>query len=201
MAGKVQARREKLRADLIDIAERIIAAEGPSEIKARRLATEAGCATGAIYNVFEDLDQVIMEVNGRTFKGLGESVAASLVGNEGKTPTERLILMSYAYLDFAAEHPLAWRALFDVRLSTDMDIPTWYLSELERLFSYIARPVQEIFKDLGPKETHLMVRALFSSVHGIVLLGLENRISGVPRAELEKMIALLLRQLTVSEKI
>ncbi|MEM6342162.1 MAG: TetR/AcrR family transcriptional regulator, partial [Pseudomonadota bacterium] len=36
----------------------------------------------------------------------------------------------------------------------------------------------------------------FSSVHGIVLLGLENRISAVPEAQLEYMIALLLRSAT-----
>ena len=37
-----------------------------------------------------------------------------------------------------------------------------------------------------------MTRALFSSVHGIVLLGLERRISGVPPEKLERMIELVL---------
>jgi len=41
-----------------------------------------------------------------------------------------------------------------------------------------------------------MVRALFSSVHGIVLLGLENRISGVPRERIEDMISQVLTQIT-----
>jgi hypothetical protein len=44
------------------------------------------------------------------------------------------------------------------------------------------------------RDLDLMVRALFSSVHGMVLLGLQNRISGVPRANIEAMIeAVLLR--------
>jgi hypothetical protein len=44
-------------------------------------------------------------------------------------------------------------------------------------------------------ELDLMVRALFSSVHGIVLLGLERRISGVPRPQIEHMIAQVLSQI------
>ena len=56
MAGKVAERRKALREDLINIAEATIAREGLSGLKARDLATEAGCALGAIYNVFGDLN-------------------------------------------------------------------------------------------------------------------------------------------------
>ena len=41
-----------------------------------------------------------------------------------------------------------------------------------------------------------MTGTLFSSIHGIVLLGLENRISGVPHGQLKDMIALLLAIVT-----
>ncbi len=37
-----------------------------------------------------------------------------------------------------------------------------------------------------------MVRALFSAVHGIVLLGLENRISGVLRQNIQSMLTAVL---------
>ncbi len=38
----------------------------------------------------------------------------------------------------------------------------------------------------------MMVRTLFPSVHGIVLLELQHRISAVPVAQIEWMIALIL---------
>ncbi|MEP5154103.1 TetR/AcrR family transcriptional regulator [Planktotalea sp.] len=196
MTTKTQKRRDELREQLVDIAEKIIANEGPAAIKARRLADEAGCAVGAIYNAVSDLQDIVIAVNGRTFKALGEAVAQSLVGTTGKSPTERLIIMSYAYMNFASENPAAWRALFSLRMSTDMDVPKWYLAELERLFGFIGGPVSECFPDFTPKDVALMTRSLFSAVHGIVLLGLENRISGVPREDLERMIALLLRKST-----
>ena len=104
--------------------------------------------------------------------------------------------MSYAYMEYASDHPLSWRALFDLRMSVDMDVPKWYTAELERLFGMIAGPVRQSFPDLPDTDIALMTRALFSSVHGIVLLGLENRISAVPREHLKRMIAIMLREVT-----
>ena len=196
MSGKVEKRRSELRIRLIDIAEARIARGGMGSIKARDLATEADCAVGAIYNVFGDLHDIIIAVNGRTFQRIGKTVAQSLEGHEGASPTDRLIVMSFAYLDFAAENPRTWRTLFDIRMSTEMDVTDWYMAELERLFGFIAGPVRECFPDLADEEVALMTRALFSSVHGIILLGLENRISGVPRDQLKHMIELVLRQAT-----
>ncbi len=196
MAGKVEKRREELRKKLITIAEQRIRAEGISAIKARDLAKEANCAVGAIYNVFDDLSNIVIAVNGITFQHLGQAVAASLVGKEATPPTERLIVMSHAYMEFAAANPRTWRTLFDARMSTEMDIPSWYLAELERLFGYIAGPVRECFPQMSAEDVSLMTRALFSSVHGIVLLGLENRISGVPDDQIKRMISITLQQLT-----
>ncbi len=45
-----------LREALVSAAERTVAAQGLSGLRARDLAREAGCAVGAIYTVFPDLD-------------------------------------------------------------------------------------------------------------------------------------------------
>ncbi len=196
MTGKVAERRKDLRNRLIDIAETRITTDGLAAIKARDLAQRADCAVGAIYNVFGDLHDIVIAVNGRTFQRLGKAVAASLDGIGAAPATDRLIAMSCAYLDFAAANPNTWRSLFDVRMTNDMEVPDWYRAELERLFGFIAGPVRESFPDMAENDVHLMTRALFSSVHGIVLLGLENRISGVPGDNLRRMIALVLTEAT-----
>lgn len=188
--------RPALRNKLTDIAEARISEAGISAIKARDLAKRADCAIGAIYNVFGDLQDIIIAVNGRTFERLGRAVEMSLEGKQDTPPTDRLIAMSCAYLEFASANPNAWHTLFDVRMTKDMDVPQWYLDELERLFGFIARPVRECFPAMSERDAGLMTRALFSSIHGIVLLGLENRISGVPQDQLEHMITLILRQIT-----
>ncbi|AXT26674.1 TetR/AcrR family transcriptional regulator [Ruegeria sp. AD91A] len=193
MSTKAQIRRELLREKLVEAAETRIDQNGLSDLRARDLAKDAGCALGAIYNVFEDLNAIVMAVNGRTFKRLGQAVGTSFDGSE--PPVQRLIVMSTAYLYFADENANLWRALFDLQMSDDGPVPDWYRNALKELFSFIAEPVSELFPELDRVEMDLMTRALFSSVHGIVTLGLENRISGVPPEQIERMIAQVLSRI------
>ncbi|MGH1412165.1 MAG: TetR/AcrR family transcriptional regulator [Pelagimonas sp.] len=195
MSEATQARKAALREKLIELAEAQIAKEGLSSLRARSLAKEAGCAVGAIYTHFDDLNALILEVNGRTFRRLGTAVAESVKQAADQPPRDRLIAMSHAYLHFADDQLSLWRALFDVEMSIDGPVPHWYLDALGGLFSYIAEPLADMFPDMPEQELDLMTRALFSSVHGIVLLGLEKRISGVPLDQIEIMIAQVLSRI------
>jgi AcrR family transcriptional regulator len=187
MISKADKRKADLREKLILAAERRIESSGLAALRARDLASEVGCAVGAIYNAFDDLNALVLAVNGRTFKKLGIAVSQSLEGAEGLPPVERLIRMSNAYLGFAGDNYMRWRTLFDIDM-TASGVPDWYADELAQLFASIAQPVAELFPDLKGRETDLMVRALFSAIHGIVILGLQNRISGVARENIERMI-------------
>jgi len=192
MAGKVEARRAQLRETLIDVAEKRIAAGGLHALKARDVAKEAGCALGAIYTHFEDMRALTMAVNGRTFRRLGHDVTVAVQSSATDDPHTNLIVMSHAYLAFASENTALWRALFDLEMSTDGPVPNWYLQELAAVFALIAAPLTQIYPDKTQDQLDLSVRTLFSAVHGIVLLGLEKRISAVPLPQIEAMISDLL---------
>lgn len=195
MVGKAAERQAILRERLIDVGQAQVIAGGLSSMKARDLAKEAGCALGAIYNVFDDLGALAMAINARTFRQMGQVVADSQEGTSTLDPNQRLILMANAYLKFASENANLWRALFDLKMSTDSHVPDWYLQELARLFSFIAAPLAELFPEKNKDELDLVTRAMFSAVHGIVLLGLEKRISGVPIPMIEEMLKQLLCQI------
>lgn len=199
MARNTEKRREDLRERLLDIAEAEIRENGVSSLRARALAEQAGCAVGAIYNVFDDMTGLILAVNGRTFRRMGSFVSKTISKNPNATPTEYLILIAKAYLGFAIENPRLWRALFEVEMSSEGNVPAWYLDELGRLFSIISAPISDLNPSASAAEVDLMTRTLFSSVHGIVLLGLEKRISGVPRERMEDMIEYLLRNVTAEK--
>lgn len=196
MAGKREERRDALRRTLIDIAEARIVESGAASIKARNLAKEAGCALGAIYNVFEDLTHIVIEVNGRSFSMLAQQVQKALQDHVSDSATDQLIVIADAYLDFALRETNRWRSLFDVPFSPELEVPQWYWDEMERLFDHIAGPVQTCFPDMDSTDQALMTRALFSSVHGIVSFGIENRVTPVPRAELHRMVELIVRNST-----
>jgi AcrR family transcriptional regulator len=190
--SKASLRRDDLRARLIDLAEAQIAAEGAASLKARELAGKAGCAVGAIYNVFDDMTALVMQVNIRTFARLGEMAVESLARVQGAAPRDQMVALGHAYLHFAADNLHLWRALFDV---TGTDVPDWYRVALAALFGHIEGPIAALFPSLARRDLDLMVRGLFSAVHGIVLLGLNNRTPSAPMAEIEAMIAMVLREI------
>ena len=195
MARKTAARRAELRSRLIDIAEQTIASEGLGALRARDLAQAADCATGAIYNVFDDLGELTLQVNARTFRRLGSAVAAELA-EAPVDPTEQLIVMAQAYHHFAAANHNSWRALFDLPRPPGEAAPDWYLEEMGHLFAYISSPLSVLRPGMAAQDTHDLTRALFSAVHGIVLLGLDDASAGVRRDDIDRMIALVLRNLS-----
>lgn len=190
---KAVARRRKLRDALIAAAERTIAAEGLRGMKARELAYKVGCAVGAIYNVFADLDDLIFAVNALTLEQLEKTL--TVAGNAGAdaqaNAIKALTHLALAYTDYAAAHTPRWRALFDHRLPEGREVPTWYMANLHRLFVYIEEPLRRLAPALAPERRALVARSLFSAVHGIVIIGLEEKLQHLPLAVLREQVTLM----------
>jgi AcrR family transcriptional regulator len=198
---KAVARRRKLRDALIEAAERTIEREGLRGMKARELAFRVGCAVGAIYNVFTDLDDLVFAVNALTLEQLEKTL--TVARQDGADPqasaTRTLVHLGLAYMDYAAAHTRRWRALFDHRLPEGRDVPTWYRANLHRLFDYIEEPLRRLAPALADAQRVLLARSLFSAVHGIVLIGLEEKLQSLPlsvlRAQVTAMVEAFARGL------
>ena len=191
---KVAQRRQNLREALIAAAERAIAAQGLGALRARALADEVGCAVGAIYNVVADLDELILLVNLRTLAALEEALAATSSREATTYPPAaiaRLVRLSIVYTDFAAANTQRWRALFEHRLPAGHTAPEWYVKEQMRLFSYVEAPLAVLQPDADAKRLALLARSLVSAVHGIVMLGLEEKLYTLPLASLREQVTVM----------
>jgi AcrR family transcriptional regulator len=186
-------RRRNLKESLINAAEREISAHGLRGVRARALADRIGCAVGAIYNVVADLDELVMLVNSRTLAALeAELLAADRSGEEA---VERLRRMALAYLDFATAQRPRWRAVFDHRLPPGKAAPDWYLDDQMRLFGYVEGPLGELLPGLSTARRALVARSLFSAVHGLVTLGLEEKLQALAPGALREQVTLIVSAL------
>ena len=190
--SKALERRAKLREELILAAERSIAGGGLAGLKTRELAREIGCANGAVYNLVDDMDELILRVGSRTLSRLDASLTAA-EGAGADSPVETLVRIAVAYCDFAAGNLELWRALFEHRMAPGKPIPEWAVSEQMDLFRHIYRPLAALFPKRKPVELGVTARSLFSAVHGMVLLGLEQKLIAVPVEALRKEIASIVR--------
>jgi AcrR family transcriptional regulator len=173
-------RKKQLRERLIAAAEAAIARGGLPALKARDAAQEAGCALGAIYTVFEDLDELILCVNLKTLARLEERLAAA-TPLAGEAELQRL---AAAYLAYARDEGPRWRALFDHSMP-HRDLPAWYANERDRLFRRLEAPLAALLPTAAPEKIRALSRTLFSAVHGIARFGLEEKLESLPPAALE----------------
>ena len=190
--SKTLQRREKLRTDLILAAERSLAVKGLAGLSTRELARQIGCANGAIYNLVEDLDELILRVGARTLARLDAALSAAETSAPA-SPREMLVLIAVAYCDFAANNLELWRALFEHRMAPGKPVPDWAIEQQMGLFRHIQQPLAMLFPHWSAAELGLTTRGLFSATHGMVALGLEHKLVAVPIDALRNQIAILVR--------
>jgi AcrR family transcriptional regulator len=192
---KLLERRQNLRDALILAAEKTVAKEGVHSLRARPLADSVGCAVGMIYKAFADLDELILAVNERTLDTLGEvlEMAGQRRDKRPEDAIECLSQLALAYLDFAAETGPRWRALFEHRMENERPAPEWYAEKRRQMFRHVEAPLKTLLPELtGPRRGHL-ARTLFSAVHGVVVLGLEEKLGSLPLPLLRQQLRTIVR--------
>jgi AcrR family transcriptional regulator len=198
-ADSTAARRGELREALLAAVERTVVAEGYQALRARDLAREVGCAVGAIYNVFPDLEALIFAAKGRTLDLLDRELAAAVgavgtaASGEPAVATRQLLALAHAYLRFAIDHAPLWRMLFEHRAAAGTEVPAWYRDRLSALFVHLDAPLRAIVPDLADDKRALLGRALFSAVHGIVAIGLEERIDSISPVAIASEVETIVR--------
>lgn len=189
-------RRERQREALIQAAERAIAEKGLAGLKMRDLANEVGCALGAIYNLVADVDELVLRVGSRTLARLDKALSQATEVNApdaGWDGIDALVAIAKTYCAFARANLQLWRTLFEHRMSEGVTVPEWAVSEQMTMFRHILTPLRELQPRSSEPELILLSRTLFSAVHGIVMLGLEEKLIAVPSAALDGQIEAIVR--------
>ncbi|MDH3665616.1 MAG: WHG domain-containing protein [Paracoccaceae bacterium] len=177
MVGKRQEKREALRRNLIGAAAARIEEGGLSAFRARDVAADVGCALGTIYTVFQDLDDLILQVNAETLQDLGRSLAPT---SDVETPKTALTALAQGYARFAAKNFNRWNALFDHRMADGGPSPDWLLAHHSTLLRLLERHIAKLTPGLAGEALTLRARTWFAAVHGIVSISLQKRFLGLP---------------------
>jgi len=174
------------RALILEIAQHLIASKGLRSLKVRDIAEAADCSIGSVYNEFGDFDGVILTVNRETVSAL----TARLAAVSKDDPVRQLHGLAATYLDFAAEHANLLRSLFEHRMEEDRPFPEDILIMVMDAFNLMHEPLERLMPGRNRKDVALLSRMMFSAVHGIISLGLEERMVAVPPESLRHQVAL-----------
>lgn len=179
---------------LLAAAEKRICETGAHTLKARDLAADIGVALGGLYNIVQDMDDLLLRITVRTqgrLDALFESDTAHLPMTTRAEALDRLVAVALAYFRFARENLALWRMMFEVRITTPL--PDWAVEAQLGLFRHVGAPLSVIMPDASPEALTIRARTLFSAVHGVVYIGLEERLIAVPPQKLAEEIEWLIR--------
>ncbi|MFB6421111.1 MULTISPECIES: TetR/AcrR family transcriptional regulator [Bradyrhizobium] len=177
-------KKSRRRLQILEIARSIIATKGLKSLKVRDVAEAAGCSVGSVYNEFGDFDGVILTVNRETVQAL----TARLGGVPAEDPIRQLYGLAATYLEFFAEHANLLRSLFEHRMEDDRPYPDDILQMVMDAFALMHPPLVQLLPDADDVKIALLSRTLFSAVHGIISLGLEERMVAVPPQMLRQQV-------------
>lgn len=177
-------KKNRRRLQILEIARSIIASKGLRSLKVRDVADAAGCSVGSVYNEFGDFDGVILTVNRETVQALTERLRGVPAGD----PVRQLYGLAETYLEFFAENANLLRSLFEHRMEDDRPYPDDILQMVMDAFALMHPPLVRVLPDADDVKIALLSRTLFSAVHGIISLGLEERMIAVPPQMLRQQV-------------
>lgn len=154
-------------------AERILSEEGLKGFSARKLATAIDYTVGTLYQVFENLDDIVLQINGRTLDDLHEWLSIRLPPTD--TPLAKLCALANAYIDYAESHGPRWNLLFDFVAGKEDSLPDWYIDKLSRVFGLAESALAPLDGARSPLEIQQAARVLWAGVHGICTLKIRQR--------------------------
>jgi len=178
---------------LIEATIRVLAANGPSEVKARSVASEAGLSTIGVYTYFGGVPGLLQAVADEGFKRLTAAFECVPITDD---PVIDLCTMVLACRDLAHANPHLYDLMFglsiDGRYSPSRVTPTPASSERSTAFSATYSVLLEACTrlvdakcapDVAPA---LIALQLWSAAHGFIMLELGGHFADVadPPAEI-----------------
>jgi AcrR family transcriptional regulator len=173
MARRSDHKREELHRMALDAASDIVAQDGLRGLSTRRIAKEIGYTAGTLYQLFEDLDDLIAQMNVNTLGALFD--ACTGVDYEAG-PEPALQELAARYIRFIGEHPRLWNALFEHSLPDGKILSERHNSAVMKLLGLVETALAPLFPPGKEDRRHHEARVLWASLYGIASLAASQKL-------------------------
>jgi len=169
MARRKDHSREELAEMAIHRGRELVIAEGPSALTARNVAKLIGYTPGTLYNLFDNIDELITSINCTTLDAFAEDIR--LILSRHSNPRKRIHEICAAYLKLQEEQPHLWTLLFATpqkKLSED------YSRSVHAVFDQVVEAILPLSG--SPGNARKDAKIIWSTLHGICLLQQNNKL-------------------------
>ena len=174
----------------LSAAAAIVATEGYKGLSTRKVARAIGYTAGTLYLVFDSLEDLVLQLNGRTLDALYEWLRARRADHAG--PLESLLALAGAYIAFAVNETPRWNLLFEYIGAEGNELPDWYDAKPSRVFGLAEAALKPLADHHSEREIQQAARVLWAGVHGICTLKIRHRMQLAGGQSTEEMSRMLI---------
>lgn len=189
MARRKDHTREELTQLAIDSGRKLVQAEGPDALTARKVAQAMGYTAGTLYNIFENIEGLIVAINATTLESMAERMDPILKEDNGAE--FRIQQFCLAYLDFQADEPALWNLLFATPIKSEAHSEDYHTA-VHKVFDPVIDTMLPISRSL--KAARQDVKIIWSTLHGICLLQQSNKLDVDEADPAEELVERFLNQ-------
>lgn len=189
--------RQQIQEMALEAAIELVADSGHAGMSARKVAAKIGYTVGTLYLVFQNLDDLIFQINLRTLKALRENILSAV--NEPGDPVKRLKEIANTYVSFARDNQHLWRMIYEHPIPEKSSVMDEYLSVSRSLFTCIEEVLTE-YDQNDPDSIPLQARALWGGVHGICVLSLVNKLDRKSVISINSLTDMLIERFVSGKK-
>ncbi|WP_456296993.1 WHG domain-containing protein [Vibrio sp. AK197] len=172
MARRNDHTREELIALTLNTVKTFLNSHSYHELSLRKVANMIGYVPSTLVNVFGNYNLLLLHVVAQTVDELAKE--AQKVTSKQTDPSVALYELAYCYHDFAKKHPYRWQLIFEHNMNGDQ-LPEWQANRIENMTNML----EGLLRMLGPSHSEQEVlkasRVLWSGVHGITLLSVDDK--------------------------
>lgn len=165
---------EALRVRLLDEAGRLLSTEGPAALSLRRLATDVGTSTTAVYSLFGGKSGLVRALFVEAFSRFGARLSAVTPSDD---PAEYLVRLGGAYRDSALADPHLYAVMFGGPVpgfEPEPEDSALSVATMNPLIEAVRAGIERgTLIDTEPEEIAI---ALWATVHGLVSLELSDSV-------------------------
>jgi AcrR family transcriptional regulator len=165
---------EELRELIIGASTELIEEAGFAGLSAREIARRINYSPGTLYNSFENLDELVLIIEGRLLDRLLERLSTV---PEVSDLRERVQNLAACYLQFSSENPKLWNLLFEHHMPAERMVPDWYLAKLEALMAKVEDVLVPLAGGMDAQALRRSARVIWAGVHGISSLSAAEKLA------------------------
>lgn len=173
MGRRNEHTREELREIALQAAEHLVAEHGLAGLSTRKVVGRIGYTVGSLYMVFRNLDDLIAQMNERTLAALQTRLIAAIAD---QPPAAAIRALAQTYITFALTETHRWLAIYQHRMPEDQPLPESLNDKVAGMFALAQQQLALLCPQRSAEDIALAARALWSGVHGICILGFDQKL-------------------------